>query len=254
MLPLANTGTQLLPNHGRGKDVLRGLCRDPEVYGTTLLVWAVDALGWDDETKQPNVFVWHPETVRLELEKAAGVGLPDHNFDKLMACVAVMTTDAFFKDPGRFIILVNALVGEGFDPHQVDHPSSLEIAWAVTEALLLVPPDAKEPEPFSTEVRHYVGRVLREEGYVTPPDILRIALDADFSAKVTYDFGDDPEMFGAITKVQEDKSREVTAVVSEGLAELLGQLKALPLQTGNTAEVEKRIGQTLRSTTHAAEG
>lgn len=251
MLPLANSGAELISKPGQDKTILRQFYRNRGTYGTVLLVWAVDSLGWDEETKQPNVCVWHPETVRMELEKQVGISLVDENFDKLMACVAVLTTDAFFKDPGRFIILTNALVGEGFDPHQVDHPSSLEIAWAVTEALLLVPPDAKDPEPFSTEVRHYIGQVLREEGYVTPPDILRIALDADFSAKVTYDFGDDPEMFGAITKMQEDKAKTVTAVIAEGLEALLGQLKALPLQTGTTAELEQRIGQTLRSTTTA---
>ena len=44
----------------------------------------------------------------------------------------------------------------------------------ITESLLLEPHD--NPEPFCDEIRYYIGHMLKEEGFTSPPDVLRIAM------------------------------------------------------------------------------
>lgn len=218
--------------------LIRALFTDEDAYGTTLLVLALDGLGME-------CLEWHPMTLRTELETQFGCRMSDANFDKLMAALTIVTTDLFFRDVPRFIQLANALVGDSFDPTVFDPADSLECAWAITEALLLSPPE--EEEPFSDDVRAYVAFVLKNEGYVTPPDILKIALDADFSAQVQYDFADDPEMFQGIYEVQQGKTAEVETVIRDSLTELLGQLQTLPLQQGNTRLIEQRAAKLLNA-------
>ena len=227
-------------------DTVRNMLQGDGTYATVLLVWALDHFGIDADTGQPCVFVWAPDTIRQEIKTDTGVLLPKRNFDKLMAAVAIITTDSFFKNVSRFIQLANILAGDEFDPAEFDMADSVECAWAITEGLLLWPPDDDDPEPFCDDIRHYIGHVLREEGYVTPPDILRVALDADFSAKVQYGFSDDPEMFSAIYANQKAKADDVTSVITDGLSEMLSQLKALNLKDGSTEDVEKKIAQVLQ--------
>jgi hypothetical protein len=215
----------------------------PDAYATTLLVLCLDAFGHIPDPEDPKraaFWSWHPATVRQELKERFGVEVPWHNLDRIMAAVAVVTTDAFFKDEDRFVKLANILAGDGFDPSAFEPADAAECAWAVTEALLLSPPD-DDPEPFSDGVRRYIGFVLREEGYVVPPDVLRIALDADWSDQVNYDWSDDPVMFGAVYDTQTAKKDEVEAVVREGLREMLEQIASLPLENGSAREIEERL-------------
>lgn len=241
------TGVFKFPQADRSAE--RAMLTGAGTYATVLLVWACDRLGFDVEKKMPNVFLWSPETVLREIKDTTGVAIPKRNFDKLMAAVAVITTDAFFQDVKRFIQLANILAGDDFDPEVFDPADATECAWAVTEGLLLWPPDEDEQEPFCDDIRHYIGKVLRDEGFVKPPDILRIALDADFSATVTHGFSDDPEMFAAIHKNQEDKAADVAAALHQGLTEMLSQLSALRLETGTTEDIAAKIGQAIRKTT-----
>lgn len=234
---------------GRGPtDAARRLLQSPDAFGTVLLVLCLDA--WGDEclrdADDPSRGPWHATVFKDELEHRYGVVLPKANLDKLMAAVTVVTTDLFFQDARAFVTLANVLAGDEFDPGVWEKADAVECAWAITEALLLDPPDEGNPEPFCDEIRHYVGAVLRDEGFVTPPDVLRIALDADFAAKVEFDFTDDPEMFEGIYAVQQGKAADVESVLRAQLTELAAQLKSLPLADGSTAELEERIGKMLK--------
>lgn len=191
-------------------------------------------------------FEWHPHTLLLELEREFG-GVSRGNFDRLMAGISLLTTDIFFKDVAGFVAMANVLAGSDFDPGVFDPADSAECAWAITEALLLAY-DGNEEEPFSDDVRHYLTAVLVDEGFITPPDILRLAIDADFSSKVQYEFSDDPELFQGIYEVQRGKTEDVNSVVREGLLDLLGQLKALPLEHGDTSDLAKRLSQAIQTT------
>lgn len=229
-------------------EAVRALLESPDTFGTVILVLVLDL--WGDEclraADDPDRGPWHPTVFKDELEHRYGVVLPKCNLDKLMAAVTVITTDLFFQDARAFVTLANVLAGDEFDPGVWEKADAVECAWAITEALLLDPPDDGNPEPFCDEIRHYVGAVLRDEGFVSPPDVLRIALDGDFASQVEYNFADDPAMFEGIYAVQQGKAADVESVLRSQLTELAAQLKALPLADGDTAELEKRIAQMLK--------
>jgi hypothetical protein len=225
----------------------RKLWLDEDAYATGLLLLAVDRLGFDHEKKQPNVFLWAPATIRMEIEHEFNITLPKTSFDKLMAAVTIVTTDLFFKNPGAFNTLVGVLTGNDFQPDEYEQSDSAEIAWAITESLLLSPPDNSDPEPFSTEVRHYIGHVLRRDGFIEPPDVLRIALGRHKSADVMFHHGDDKELYEQIRAVQQTKNKEITDLISDGLSDLLGQVKSLSLEHGDTTDLEQKLGLTLQT-------
>lgn len=228
-------------------EAVRALLRNPEAFGTTLFVLAVDL--WPDclgDPEDPERGPWHASTFRSMLEERFGVRLPKVNLDKLMAAVTVVTTDLFWKNADRFIVLANVLAGDEFAPGEFEIADSAECAWAITEALILDPPDDDDPEPFSDDIRYYIGAVLRDEGYVTPPDVLRVAIDSDLADRVRYSFSDDPEMFSGIYAVQQSKTDDVETVLRDCLLELRDQLRSLPLENGSTVEFEKRIAIMLR--------
>ncbi len=218
---------------------IKAVLTDEDTYGSTMLVLAGELL--------PDEFLkWHPKTILAELERVSGADIPQLNFDKLMAAVTIVTTDLFWRDESKFIHLCNVLSGSTLEPDVFDPADSMECAWGINEALLLDPPDDSNPEPFSDAIRHYVGHVLKEEGYVSPPDVLKIALDADFSEHVRYNFGDDPELSAGIFATQQGKAQEVEDVVKDGLKELFTQLENLPLREGSTADLKERIAHTLK--------
>jgi len=214
---------------------LQQLLHSEDTYATTLLVLFADRYGMEG-------LDWHPETIRLQLQSDFGVQIPKHTLDKLMAAIAIVTTDAFYKDLTRFIELSNILAGDDFDPTVFEPADSAEMAWAVAEATLLFPP---EDETFSDEIKGYVGSVLRDEGYVRPPKILSFATDADFASKVEHDFQDDPEMFQAVYANQSAKADEIDTLVMDNLRELFGQVTSLPLKNGDTSQIAERIKKTI---------
>lgn len=229
------------PPRPRSVADVRRLLVGEDTFATTLLVLAVDSYG-------PECLEWHPRTLLAEFHDDWQVMLPSASLDRLMAAITVITTDLFFQDVSRFVQLANVLAFDEFDPGQFDPADSVECAWAVTEALLLNPPDDEDPEPFCDDVRRYIGMVLRDEGFITPPDILRIALEADWSAQVQYAFAEDEALFEGVYDVQRDKTNEVNGVVRESLHDLLEQLSALPLRRGDVTDLAQRIRRTLAET------
>jgi hypothetical protein len=223
---------------GEPREAVRRLLASDEAFATTLLVLAADTYGLD-------CLYWHPQTLRRELEETFGVGVPKRTFDRLMAAIAVATTDAFYKDVARFVQLANILAGDEFQPDEFDLADPVECAWAITEALIIAPPDLeRDPEPFAPDIRRYIAAVLRDGGYNDPPDVLKIALD-DFSNPTITDFSDDPEMFQAVFETQQGKSDEVTSVIKENLAKLAAQIKALPLRNGSKDQFLDALRRTL---------
>lgn len=216
-------------------NAVRAMLQAEGTYATTLLVWALDTIG-------PDLYTWHPATIKHEVERRGGCQIRRANFDKLMTAIAIVTTDMFFKDVTRFIPMANVLAGDDFQSDEFDPADTVECAWAITEALLLTF-DPQAPEEFSDDICHYISFILREEGFIYAPDVLKIATRHDQRPTINSDFSDDPEMFSAMYKNQDVKTEEVETIIRQGLAELFAQLESLPLEQGSVNELRKKMRQ-----------
>lgn len=220
-------------------DLIRKFLTDRDTFATTLAVLVVDRYGIE-------ALHWTPETLKLELQTDFDVPIPQSILDKLMAACGIMTTDTFFKSLPHFIQYCNILAGDQFDPSVFNPATTAEMAWAITEGLLLYPPD--EDEPFTDDIRHYIGAMLKEEGFTIPPQILQIALyDDEQPADPFADFSDDPEMYNAMFDSKKDMSTEVDQMVRENVQDLVRQISSLPLENGDTQQLTEQLRKGLRS-------
>jgi hypothetical protein len=207
----------------------------PSVFATTLVVLFVDRYGTEG-------FAWHPSAIRQQIQEDFNAETPPANFDKLMAGITLLTTDFFYRSLPRFLHLTDALVGNGFDPSGVALPDSYECAWAISEACLLAPPErVTKDEPFAQEILDYLGQRLSADGFIRPPDVLRIADGWNKGEQVRDDWADDPEMFSALYQVQNDKASQVEQTIRENMQELLEQIEMLPLHEGSAEQLRERL-------------
>lgn len=193
-------------------------------------------------------FNWDPETIRMELEEDLRSKLPQANFDRLMAAINLLTSDDFYKSLPDFISYCNILSGDTYDPRNWDPADAAEIAWGMTEALLIQPPDDDDENPFSEDIVAYIGQVLNQEGIISPPDILKVAVrDDDPARMVAGEYSDDPEMFNSIYDFEAGKTAEIDQLVKANLQRLTQQLQSLPLRAGNPANAVQQMLQSLDS-------
>jgi len=214
---------------------------DPHAFASTLVTVLVDMYGTD-------AFRWSPRTIVMELEEDCGCKLPPVNVDRLMTGIILLTTNRFYKSLPDFVELCAVLSGAHSTPGIFTPADADDCAWGVTEALLLSPPDERDPEPFVPEIRFYVGQVLKAEGILTPPDILKIAVvDPKVLSRVQADFSDDPVMAEAIWSMEASKTDDINRLVRERLMRLVDQLSKTPLQDGNVEGVAERMLGSLRA-------
>lgn len=224
-LPKSNNTKQLLAN--------------PDTFATTLVVILIDHFGTEALT-------WSPETIRLELYDDFQVKLPQVNVDKIMAGCSVLTSDDFYKNLPRFIQLCNVFADDEFNPLVFDPADSFEMAWSITEVMLLSPPE--DDEPFTDEIRYYIGHMLTEEGVVNPPDVLRIAIqDVSIEDPLGGDT-EDPAMYAAFYESQRSKSAEITAMLKRQITELFAELESLTLHNGDTTDLLRKLSKISLST------
>ena len=207
-------------------------------FATTLLVMFIDAYGTE-------ALEWHPSTIRAEINDDFRIKLPQVNFDRLMAAIALLKNNTFYTSVPSFIQLCNILDGDTYDPRAWDPADSMEMAWGITEAMLISPPEEGDDEPFSPEIRGYIGAVLNEEGITNPPDVLQIALREPGGQNVPGEFSDDPDMFAAISQMETDKTEAIQNGVRTRLQLLSRQLDSLPLREGDTKDVVQRMLRSL---------
>jgi hypothetical protein len=162
-----------------------------------------------------------------------------------MVSIGLMTTDDFYQSAADFVQWCNILSGDSNGTSWDDADSS-EVAWGITEALVIEPPEGEEP--FSDEVRAYIGAVLDREGIIQPPDVLKLGLRnvGDLVSTVQGEFSDDPAMFAAIYEFEGSKTTAVNDYIRSQLQGLHAQLEVLPIQSGNTRGVVKRVFQALQ--------
>lgn len=207
---------------------------DPESFATTMLVLFLDTFG-------TAALQWDPQTIALEIESEWGIGLPQGNLDRLLVGIRLLTTDDFTTSLPDFIQFCNVLSGDLYDPETWDPADSTEIAWGLTEALLLDPPE--DDEPFTEEILAYIGAALDSEGMMQAPDILGIALREPIRPEIQGDYSDDPTMFASIYEFEASKTDDVNKIVRGRLQLLSAQLDRLPLRTGSAKDVIRKLTQ-----------
>jgi hypothetical protein len=205
-----------------------------ETFGSVLLTLFLDRFGMEG-------LEWDPATIALEIEEEFNVKLSQSSLDKLIVCIQILTTDRFFKNLPDFISFCNVLGDDTYRPDMWDPADAEEIAWGITEALLIEPPDEKDPEPFTDEIRGYIGAVLDSEGIINPPDILRIALRTNRVSKNITDFSDDPEMFNAVYDLETGKTEDINNTIRIKTKLLAEQMAALHLKNGSTQHVVEML-------------
>ena len=210
--------------------IMQEAWKSRETFATVLLTLFLDKFGME-------ALHWDPATITLEIEEEFDVELPQLSLDKLLVAIQLLTTDQFFKSLPDFINFCNVLGGDTYRPDMWDPADAEEVAWGITEALLISPPDDEDPEPFTDEIRAYIGSVLDSEGIINAPDILRVALRAARVSPSIQDFSDDPEMFNAVYDVEAGKTEDINQSIRLKTGLLIKQLAALDLQNGNTKSV-----------------
>jgi len=205
-----------------------------ETFASVLLTLFLDKFGIE-------ALDWDPATITLEIEEEFDVELPQLALDKLLVAIQILTTDKFFKSLPDFVMFCNVLCGDTYRPDMWDPADAEEVAWGITEALLISPPEDDDKEPFTDEVRGYIGAVLDSEGIINAPDILRIALRAARVSPSITDFSDDPTMFNAVYDLEAGKTEDINQSVRLKTDLLIKQMAALDLKNGNTEYVVKML-------------
>lgn len=219
-------------------NIMQEAWRSKETRATVLLTMFLDRFGTE-------ALEWDPATIALEVEDEFDVDLPQLSLDRLIVAIQILTTDRFFKRLPDFIAFCNVLDGDPFQPDTFDPADAEEVAWGITEALLISPPEDDDPEPFTDEIRAYIGSVLDSEGILNPPDILRIALRIVNVSPAMKDFSDDPTMFNAIYDVEAGKTEDINQAIRFRTELLTEQLAALNLKNGTTQHVAEMLKKSL---------
>ncbi len=208
---------------------------DSNSFASTMIVALLDYYG-------PRFLSWAPETIKIETEDDFDFQWSTSNYNRLMAGITVLTTDSFYNELPIFIELSNLLSGSPIMPGVFNPADAVECAWAITEVLLLSPPDKEDLEPFSQEICAYIGKVLDDEGIIVPPDILKIAVRTkDLKADVHNSWSDDPEMYTAIWETEDSKTEDINSTIKNNLMELFDQLESLNLVNGSTKNIIKKM-------------
>lgn len=177
----------------------------------------------------------------MEIEEDFDVEMSQVALDKLMVGIQLLTTDRFYKSLPDFITFCNVLDGGTYNPAMWDPADAEEVSWGITEAMLISPPEDDDEEPFSNEIRAYIGSALDSEGIINPPDILRIALRVARVSPSMEDFSDDPVMFNAIYDAESAKTADINKSVVMKTQLLAAQLGALQLENGQTKELAEML-------------
>jgi hypothetical protein len=214
--------------------ILKEMWKSPKTFASVLLIVFLDRFGVE-------ALDWDPATISIEIEEEFGVDLPQATLDKLIVAINILTSDRFYRSLPDFIIFCNVLSGDTYRPDMFDPADSVEIAWGITEGLLIAPPEEQEQEPFNEEIRAYIGAVLDAEGIINAPDILKIALRRANVSNAADEFSDDPDMFNAIYDVEAGKSADINGEIKERAIMLAEQLSALQLANGTTTAVAKKL-------------
>jgi hypothetical protein len=218
------------------RDRVRQLFLSKGTFAASLLILCVDAYGTE-------CFDWDPDTLLQEIQQDYNALLPQVNKDKILALITVMTTDQFYRDPIVFYQTCLALncVPSNWNSMNEDIDAPM-MAWAVTESGLIDANETGHVLEFSEDVAAYVGVVLRQSGFRTPPPILRFA-------KIQQPTVVDLPTDRAQGSRDRDASQHLQEYLATRLQALNQELASLPLESASSSLQDRQdpIGATLRA-------
>lgn len=178
------------------------------------------------------IYGWSSETLDLEAEDQFGVRMPPENLDKLDALISSLQSEVFYQDWSAFTGVCQVLCGSD-DPFSLSDPLMVaEMAWGVLEVQL----NDSTPGVWSDEVKRYVGLILHEEGFVSPPGVLRFA-----DMPEVYRGSDSPADMSQEKQADTAHKAVVEQYIEEQSLLLFKQLRALPWMTDD--QLEKLMGE-----------
>lgn len=198
---------------------------------------------------------WDIEAIRLNIESDTGAKVSDESLARLAMAITIATSNVFFVSLPDFVDICNVLSGDILDPTVFDPADAEEIAWGITEALIISPPDEDDENPFSPEIIGYIQEVVKSEGMMNPPDILRLGIvDKSLFDNVSNTWSDDPTMFSAITQFEQDRTEDINTTLRERLMELVSQLESLNIEHFSASTTKKLLSALSNQQTSRQEG
>jgi len=162
---------------------------------------------------------WTAEMLQIEIKERFGTAIPDDNLGKLMAGMALLTTDNFFRSLPSFLFTVHGLLGDGTDWSYAEPIDIEDLAWAMMETTLLFPP--QEEDFFDSQIVAYCKTMVKREGLLAPPSVLTFAKEEEAYGNITpYDEN--------VMKEQADRTNAVNEYIEEQLAALIHQISSIP--------------------------
>jgi hypothetical protein len=210
------------------KTAYKQLFENGRAYGSSMLVALVDELGTE-------FFAWDPESLRMEIHDRFGANLPSKNMDKIQALLLCLTTNQFFVSLEAFLHVCTALSHSGVDFDLFDSVDLEELAWGVAEVLTLDPPEGEDATKlFGQEIRQYIALMAEDEGVSKlPRPLSKLAGDlTEAKAGLGPDYLD-AEMYQASQAEELALINEVEDAVKVHMRQMLDEINALPLRTGD---------------------
>jgi hypothetical protein len=201
---------------GESRVRIASILSHPGTMATVLYAIVLKEFGED-------VHSWEPETVFMEINDSFGIDMPESNHDKLMALLVAIDTNSFYGSWSGFEVICRTLnTGDVFGS---DDLLVAEMAWGVTEVMI----NDDTPGVFSDEIASGVGRLLLDEGIVSPPPRLSFA---KFPEQYLGSFTESDT--GKQQTLSSEHEEVVRTYLQEQSALLLKQIASLPWHTEET--------------------
>lgn len=181
----------------------------------------------------PEVLNWDGATIQLQLKDDLGVEMTRRVYDQIMGLLAILNTDAVYKDANVFDVAVSALGRQGlvFDNKP---PSVQDVAWAIAEISINDPnPVTRDPKaPWGTQIQRYIRAVLDDEGMNIAPAILSFVPDKT-PGKNTNDPASD---YAGEWGVRQAEADEIDEMVEARFRALLQHLESIGVKVEGSLE------------------
>lgn len=141
--------------------IVSDLWTQEDVPASVLVAACIDQYGME-------VFEWDGETIHLEIFQDYKVVPLKNTVDKIQAMITALSTDRFYKDFSVFESICLALSDDDPAVGTLEQANPEQMAWAVLEVL----ENDTTPHEWSEDVKAYVKEVLKEYGFLDPPEQL----------------------------------------------------------------------------------